>query len=108
MQYRFRRQLSSLICEDSTSVTRQQPHDLIALGEAIREIREQRHFSASELASASRVPLRRLAALEDGRLDPETKMLHKLAESMGISQSAFYRRAAELEAGGGGRPEGIA
>jgi transcriptional regulator with XRE-family HTH domain len=108
MQYRFRRQLSSFICEDFTSVSRQQHHDLIALGEAIREIREQRQFSASELASASRVPLRRLAALEDGRLDPETKLLHRLAESMGISQSTFYWRAAELEAGGGGRPEGSA
>lgn len=86
-------------------MTRQQRHDLTALGEAIREIREQRHFSRSELASASRVPLRRLAALEGGRLDPETKLLHKLAESMGISQSIFYWRAAELEAGGGGELE---
>jgi transcriptional regulator with XRE-family HTH domain len=78
-------------------VTRQQRHDLIALGEAVREIRGQRRFSASDLAKASGVPLRRLAALEEGRLDPDIELLHELAESMGISQSTFYWRAAELE-----------
>ncbi|MFI4990538.1 MAG: helix-turn-helix transcriptional regulator [Solirubrobacterales bacterium] len=83
-------------------MTRQQRHDLIALGEAVREIRAQRQFSASDLAIASGVPLRLLAALEDGRLDPETELLHKLAESMGISQSVFYWRAVELEEGAGG------
>lgn len=79
-------------------MTRQQRHDLIALGEAVREIRVQRRFSASDLARASGVPLRRLAALEEGRLDPRIELLHELAESMGIAQSAFYRRAKELEA----------
>jgi transcriptional regulator with XRE-family HTH domain len=78
-------------------VTRQQRHDLIALGEAVREIRAQRHFSASDLARASRVPIRRLAALEEGRLDPSIELLRKLAESMGISRVAFFRRAEELE-----------
>ena len=79
-------------------MTRQQRHDLIVLGEAVREIRAQRHFSASDLAKASGVPLRRLTALEDGWLDPDIKMLHKLAMSMGIRRAAFFRRAEELEA----------
>jgi transcriptional regulator with XRE-family HTH domain len=82
-------------------VTRQQRHDLIALGEAVREIRVQRCFSASDLARASGVPLRRLAALEEGRLDPRIELLRKLAESMGISRAVFFRRAKELEVGGG-------
>jgi transcriptional regulator with XRE-family HTH domain len=81
-------------------VTRQQRHDLIALGEAVSEIRAQRRFSASDLARASGVPLRRLVALEEGRLDPSIELLRKLAESMGISRVAFFRRAEELEAGG--------
>jgi len=79
-------------------VTRQQGHDLIALGEAVREIRTQHCFSASDLARASGVPLWRLAALEDGRLDPRIELLRKLAESMGISRVAFFRRAETLEA----------
>jgi DNA-binding XRE family transcriptional regulator len=87
-------------CEDFTSVTRQQRHDLIALGEAVREIRAQRRFSAIDLARASGVPLRQLTALEEGRLDPSIELLHELAEGMGIGQSVFYRRAEELEAGG--------
>jgi transcriptional regulator with XRE-family HTH domain len=81
-------------------VPRQQRHDLIALGEAVREIRVQRRFSASDLARASGVPLRRLAALEAGRLDPSIELLRKLAESMDISRAVFFRRAKELEAGG--------
>jgi len=79
-------------------VTRQQRHDLIALGEAVRESRTQHCFSASDLARASGVPLRRLAALEDGRLDPSIELLRRLAQSMGISRVAFFRRAEELEA----------
>jgi transcriptional regulator with XRE-family HTH domain len=71
---------------------------LIVLGEAVRGIRTQRHFSASELARASGVPLRRLAALEDGWLDPDIELLHKLAKSMGIRRAAFFRRAEELDA----------
>lgn len=87
-------------------MTRQQRHDLIALGEAIRERRMQRHLSASALASASGLPLGRLAALEAGRLDPNIELLHTLAESMGTSRSVLCRRAEELEAGGGGGREG--
>lgn len=81
-------------------MTRQQRHDLIALGEAVREIRVQRRFSPSDLVRASGVPPRRLAALENGRLDPSIELLRKLAEGMGISRVAFFRRAEELEAGG--------
>ena len=84
-------------------MTRQQRHDLIVLGEAVREIRAQRHFSASELARASSVPLRRITALEDGWLDPDIEMLHKLAKSMGIRRAAFFRRAEELDADSGER-----
>ncbi len=81
---------------------RQQRHDLITLGEAVREIRVQHRFSASELAKAAGVPLERLAALEDGRLDPGIELLDELAKSMGIREAAFYWRAEELDAGGGG------
>lgn len=83
-------------------MARQQRHDLIALGEAVREIRAQRRFSASQLARASGVSLPRLIALEDGRLDPDIELLYRLAKSMGVSRSAFYWRAEELEAGGDG------
>jgi transcriptional regulator with XRE-family HTH domain len=79
---------------------RQPRQDLIALGEAIREIRLRRGFSASELARAAGVPSKRLAALEDGRLDPSLELLWKLDESLGVDWSVFYERARELEAQG--------
>lgn len=86
-------------------MSRQQRPDLIALGEAVRERRMQCGLSASELAAASGVPLRRLVALEGGRLDPKTELLHELAQGMGMGQAAIYRRAAELQARGGEKPE---
>jgi transcriptional regulator with XRE-family HTH domain len=79
-------------------VARQQRHDLLILGEAVREIRVRRNFSADDLAAASGVSARRLAALEEGRLDVEVDLLFKLARGMGVRPSLFFRRAEELAA----------
>jgi len=83
-------------------VARQQRHDLLILGKAIREIRAQRGLSASALARASGVPFERLAALEDGRLDPDMALLFELAESMSVGTSVFFKRAEDLDADLGG------
>jgi transcriptional regulator with XRE-family HTH domain len=69
---------------------------LILLGRAIREVREQHGLSAHDLAAASGVAPTRVAALEDGQLDPDFELLLVLAKSMGISPSAFFVRAEEL------------
>lgn len=70
--------------------------DLLLLGRAIRGVREQCGLSADDLATASGVAPARVAALEDGQLDPDYELLVKLATSMGIRPSAFVLRAEEL------------
>jgi transcriptional regulator with XRE-family HTH domain len=66
------------------------------LGKVVREIRERRGLSAGELASAVGVSRARLAALEEGRLDPGYDLLIMLAEGLGGRPSMFFLRAEEL------------
>lgn len=84
-------------------MTQQQQQDLRILGQAIRALREQRSLSARELAAAAGVAETRLAALEDGQLDPDFELLLVLAERMGLRPSAFFLRAEELRGHGEGR-----
>jgi transcriptional regulator with XRE-family HTH domain len=62
----------------------------------MREVREQHGLSAHDLAVASGVAPARVAAVEEGRLDPDFELLFTLAKSMGIRPTAFYLRAEEL------------
>ncbi len=62
----------------------------------MREVREQHGLSAHDLAAASGVDPARVAALEEGRLDPDFELLLTLAKSMGIRPTAFFVRAEEL------------
>jgi transcriptional regulator with XRE-family HTH domain len=77
-------------------VGQHQHQDLVILGKAIQAVREQRGFSVATLAAVAGVSPSRVAALEDGRLDPDYELLLTLAESMGIRASAFILRAEEL------------
>jgi transcriptional regulator with XRE-family HTH domain len=70
--------------------------ELLFLGDAIREIRAQRGLSAGELAGATGVTPARLAALEEGRLDPDLDLLVALAESLGGTPAMLVLRAEEL------------
>ena len=74
----------------------QHQRDLLVLGKAVREVREQRGFGADDLAAAAGVAPARVAALENGRLDPDFELLLALAKSMGIRPTAFFVRAEEL------------
>ncbi len=74
----------------------QQQRDLLLLGRAIREVREQHGLGAHDMAAAAGVDPARVAALEDGRLDPDFELLVKLAKRMGIHPAAFALRAREL------------
>jgi transcriptional regulator with XRE-family HTH domain len=69
---------------------------LIFLGRAIRAVREQRGLSAHDLAAAAGVAPARVAALEDGQLDPDFELLIRLAEGMGLHPAAFFLRAEQL------------
>ena len=72
--------------------------DVTLLGQALRELREERRLSQGELAAASGVEGRRIGALEDGRLDPDYVMLLALAKALGVRAGALVIRAEKLAA----------
>lgn len=81
----------------------QRQQDLLILGKAMRAVREQHNLGVRDLAAAAGVAEARIAALEDGQLDPDFELLLALAESMGIRPSAFFLRAEELRSQSEGR-----
>ncbi len=74
-----------------------QSANLVSLGRAVRSLREQQGLSARELAAAVDAPPALIAALEEGRLDPDFELLLTLADSMGVRLSTFFVRAEELD-----------
>jgi transcriptional regulator with XRE-family HTH domain len=72
-----------------------EPHeqDLVALGHAVRLLREQRRMSPKELAEAAGVERLRISTLEAGKLDPTYELLIALAEGLGVELSALLIRA---------------
>ncbi len=83
-------------------MAQQRHQSLIVLGKAIQAVREQHGLSAAALAAAAGVAPTRLAALEEGQLDPDFELLIALAEGMGIRPSAFILRAEDLGKQNGG------
>ena len=75
---------------------REPEQDLLILGEAFRDIREQRDLSVGELAGTTDVSEARIAALEEGRLEPDFELIMKLAKGIGVPSAAFFQRAEEL------------
>jgi transcriptional regulator with XRE-family HTH domain len=70
--------------------------DLLALGEAVKLVRERRGVSADELANTSGVPRERIAALEAGQLDPTYEQLLEIADGLSIQPSALVGLAERL------------
>ncbi len=62
-------------------------------------------MGAAQLAAAAGVDLGRVAALEEGRLDPSYELLLALGDGLGVRASALVIRAEELLAGDGGSDE---
>jgi transcriptional regulator with XRE-family HTH domain len=77
---------------------REKQRDLLFLGQAVRQIREQRGLSTDELATSTGVEQARIQALESGRFNPSYDLLILLAEGLGIRPSAFFIRAEEIQA----------
>ena len=71
--------------------------DLLVLGRAVRQMREQRGMSADELAGAASIARERVEALETGRLDPTYELLLALAEGLDIQPSALMILAEQLK-----------
>jgi transcriptional regulator with XRE-family HTH domain len=82
----------------SVSESQQEQPDLLVLGLAIGQLREQLGLSTSEVAAATGIERTRLQALEAGRLDPHYELLLTLADGLGVSPSALIVRAEELQA----------
>jgi ribosome-binding protein aMBF1 (putative translation factor) len=80
----------------SFAEARQVARDLLILGEAVREVREQQGLSVGALAAATGVDEERIAALEDGKLDPDYELLIGLADGIGVRPATFFLRAEEL------------
>jgi transcriptional regulator with XRE-family HTH domain len=67
--------------------------ELIALGRAIHQVREERGMSVSELAGAAGVERQLLDALEGGGLDPAYDVMLALADGLGVELTALVIRA---------------
>jgi transcriptional regulator with XRE-family HTH domain len=72
--------------------------DLLLLGRAVREMREQHGKSADELAAAAGMSRRRIDALESGDLDPTYEILLAIADAIGIRPSALFMLVERLKA----------
>jgi len=74
--------------------------ELVALGRAIRQLRDERRISRDELAAAAGLTTGRLDAIEAGRSDPAYDVLVALAAGLGVKLGALVSRAtAETKAG---------
>lgn len=71
--------------------------DLLALGLAVRRMREQRGMSADELANATGMHRQCIGALENGRIDLAYELLLTLADGLGIQLSTLVTLAEQLK-----------
>ncbi len=77
----------------------EQDRELVALGRAIREAREDRGMTPAELVDAvSGVGREHLEALEAGRLTPDSDLLLALGEGLGIDPGVLVSSACDLNA----------
>jgi ribosome-binding protein aMBF1 (putative translation factor) len=70
--------------------------ELVFLGQAIREIREQQDISPTELAGKAGIRERRLARVEAGAVDPDYELLCKLTRALNVKPLVLINRAEAL------------
>lgn len=66
------------------------------LGEAVRQLREQRGSTPAELAATLGVNERYVRALEAGEHDPDYELLFALAGALNVTPATLIGRAEEL------------
>ncbi len=71
--------------------------NLLALGQAVRQLRLRRGMSTDELATATGITRRRIDALEEGRVDPAYDLLLALADGLRIEPSALVILTEQLK-----------
>jgi len=79
---------------------------LIALGRAIREVRDERSMDADDLAAATGIERKRLDAIEAGQSDPPYDVLLALARGLDIEPAVLVSRAGSTTTGSKGSPFG--
>jgi len=70
--------------------------ELVFLGQAIREIREQRDITPAELAGKAGIRERRLTRVEAGSLEADYELLVKLTRALSIQPRVLMSRAEAL------------
>jgi transcriptional regulator with XRE-family HTH domain len=77
------------------STDRSPEQELVAFGQAVRELREQRGMSLDALSRASRLPRnrkmssRRIGRIEAGEVDPHYDEMLALAEALDVTPGAI-------------------
>jgi ribosome-binding protein aMBF1 (putative translation factor) len=66
--------------------------ELVALGQAVRELRSERNISKRKLASTAGLTRSLLDAIEAGQHDLTYEVLHLLAAALGVKPSAIAKR----------------
>jgi transcriptional regulator with XRE-family HTH domain len=69
----------------------------IALGRAIREVRERQGQSVGELATATGISPRTITRVESGDRESDYELLLALADGLGVRASSFIIRMEELK-----------
>lgn len=72
---------------------------LIALGEAIREVRNKRGLTQEELALRAEVHETYISFLESGRRNPTWGVIRKISRALDVPLSELARRAEQFERG---------
>lgn len=65
---------------------------LVSLGSEVRQVRKARQMTLKDLASASRISVSHLSAIERGAANPSVETVHGIAEGLGVSADWFFAR----------------
>lgn len=69
---------------------------LVALGQAVRELRAERGWSQEELSLHSGVHRNYIGGLERAERRPSVETMGKLADALGVKPSEVFKRAERL------------
>lgn len=66
------------------------PHHARAIGEKLREVRQERGMSLRELATKAEVSASMLSQIETGKVFPSVRSLYGIAAALGVSVDYFF------------------
>jgi transcriptional regulator with XRE-family HTH domain/quercetin dioxygenase-like cupin family protein len=66
------------------------PHQARAIGEKLREVRQEQHMSLRELANKAEISASMLSQIETGKVFPSVRSLYSIATVLGVSVDYFF------------------